>query len=166
MKCTVVDSPRAPPLTQVSVLTQVGAVIDLNSNTMDLMKIETTTTLRVLPSGHVAHKLTEFAFGGWKAPALEQTELFQVRTDVFLPVTVPGEFRLRSSKQCADFSSGFVCTVRDRSHLSPSHHQYDPDLCVDVIVSSDFFSDDQLAQETFNFECSFASGFDVDVNSA
>ena len=43
------------------------AVIDLNSNTMDLEKIQTTTTLRALPSGHVAHKLTEFAPGGWKA---------------------------------------------------------------------------------------------------
>ena len=34
-----------PPLTPVSLLKQVGAVIDLNSNTMDLKKIETTTTL-------------------------------------------------------------------------------------------------------------------------
>ena len=52
-------------------------MIDLNSNTMDLKKIETTTTLRAFPSGHVAHKLTEFAPGGWKAPTPEQTELFK-----------------------------------------------------------------------------------------
>ena len=52
-------------------------MIDLNSNTTDLKRIETTTTLRALPSGHVAHKLTEFAPGGWKAPTLEQTELFK-----------------------------------------------------------------------------------------
>ena len=133
---------------------------------MDLKKIETTTTLRALPGGHVAHKLTEFASGGWKAPTPEQTELFQVRTDVFRPVKLPGEFKPRSSKQCAGFSCGFVYTVRDRSHLSPSHHQQDPDLCVDDTMSSDHFSDDQLAQETSNFECSFASGFDMDVNSA
>ena len=68
-----------------------------------------------------------------------------MRTDVFRPVTLPGEFKSRSSKQCAGFSSGFVYTVRDRSHLSPSHHQRDPDLCVDDTVSSDLFSDDQLA---------------------
>ena len=74
VKYTVVDSPGVPPLTPVSLLKQVGAVIDLNSNTMDLKKIETTTTLRTLPSGHVAHKLTEFAPGGWKAPTLEQTD--------------------------------------------------------------------------------------------
>ena len=35
---------------------------------MDLKKIETTTTLRTLPSGHVAHKLTEFAPGGLESP--------------------------------------------------------------------------------------------------
>ena len=130
VKCVVVDSPGVPPLTPVSLLKQVGAVIDLNSNTMDLKKIETTTTSRTLPSGHVAHKLTEFASGGWKAPTLEQTELFQVRTDAFRPVTLSGEIKSRSSKQCAGFSSGFVYTVRDRSHLSPSHHQHDPHLCV------------------------------------
>ena len=33
-------------------------------------------------------------------------------------------------------------------------------------MSSDLFSDDQLAQGISNFECSFASGFDVDANSA
>ena len=108
VKYTVVDSPGVPPLTPVSLLKQVGAVIDLNSNTMDLKNIETTASLRTLPSGHVA-KLTEFAPGDWKAPTMEQTELFQVRTDV-----LPGEIKSRSSKQCVEFSSGFVYTVRDR----------------------------------------------------
>ena len=79
VKYTVVDSPGVLPLTPVSLLKQVGAVIELNSNTMDLKKIETTTTLRTLPSGHVAYKLTEFALGGWKASTLEQTDLFQVK---------------------------------------------------------------------------------------
>ena len=98
VKYTVVDSTGVPPLTPVSLLKQVGAAIDLNNNTMDLKKIETTTTLRTLPSGHVAHKLTEFAPDGWKAPTLEQTDLFQVKTDVFRPVTLPGEIKSRSSK--------------------------------------------------------------------
>ena len=111
VKYTVVDSPGVPPLTPVSLLKQVGAVIDLNSNMMDLKKIGTTTTLRTLPSGHVAHKLTEFAPDGWKAPTLEQTDLFQVKTDVFRPVTLPGENKSRSCKQCVGFSSGFVYTV-------------------------------------------------------
>ena len=114
VKYTVVDSPGVPPLTPVSLLKQVGAVIDLNSNTMDLKKIETTTTLRTLPSGHVAHRLTEFAPDGWKAPTLEQTDLFQVKTDVFHPVTLPGEIKSKSSKQCVGFSSGFVYTVRNQ----------------------------------------------------
>ena len=166
VKCIVLDSPGVPPLTPVSLLKQVGAVIDLNSNTMDLKKIETTTTLRALPSGHAAHKLTQFAPGGWKAPTLEQTELFQVRTHVFRPVTLPGEIKPRSSKLCAGFSSGFVYRVRDRSHLFPSHHQHDPDLCIDETMSSDLLSDDQLAQGTSGFEFSFASGFDVNANSA
>ena len=121
VKYTVVDSPGVPPLTPVSLLKQVGAVIDLNSNTMDLKKIETTTTVRTLPSGHVARKLTEFAPGGWKAPTLEQTDLFQVKTDVSRPVTLPGESEPRSSKQCAGFSNGFVYTVPDRSYPIPSH---------------------------------------------
>ena len=166
VKYTVVDSPGVPPLTPVSLLKQVGAVIDLNSNTMDLKKIETTTTLRTLPSGHVAHKLTEFAPGGWKAPTLEQTDLFQMKTDVFRPVTLPGEIKSRSSKQCVGFSSGFVYTVRDRSYPTSSHHQHDPGLCVDDAMSSDLLFDDQLAQRTSGFECSFASGFDVNANSA
>ena len=157
VKYTLVDSPGVPPLTPVSLLKQVGAVIDLNSNTMDLKKIETMTTLRTLPSGHVAHKLTEFAPGSWKAPTSEQTELFQVKTDAFRPVTLPGEIKSRSSKQCVGFSSGFVYTVPDRSYPTPSHHQHDPDLCVDDAMSSNFLFDDQLAQRTSGFECSFAS---------
>ena len=119
VKYTVVDSPGVPPLTPVSLLKQVGAVIDLNSNRVDLKKIETTTTLRTLPSGHVAHKLTEFAPGGWKAPTLEQTDLFQMKSDAFRPVTLPGEIKSRSSKQCDGFSSGFVYTVRDQSYPTP-----------------------------------------------
>ena len=168
VKYTVVDSPGVPPLTPVSLLKQVGAVIDLNSNTMDLKKIETTTTLRTLPSGHVAHKLTEFAPGGWKAPTLEQTDLFQVKTDAFRPVTLPGEIKSRSSKQCVGFSSGFVYTVRNQSYPIPSHHQHDPDLCIDDAMSSDLLFDDQLAQRTswfrvficfwFRRECQLSDG--------
>ena len=119
-----------------------------------------------MPSGHVAHKLTEFAPGGWKAPTREQTGLFQVRTDVFRPVTLRGEIKSRSSKQCVGFSSGFVYTVRDRPYPTPSHHQHDPDLCVDDAMSSGLLFDDQMAQRTSGLECSFASGFDVNANSA
>ena len=72
VKYTVVDSPGVPPLKPVSLLKQVGAVIDLNNNTMELKKIGATTALRILPTGHVAHKLTEFASGGWNAPTPEQ----------------------------------------------------------------------------------------------
>ena len=69
--------------------------------------------MRALPSGHVAHKLTEFAPSGREALTPEQTELFQVRTDVFRPVTLPGELKPRSCKQCAGSSSGFVYKVRE-----------------------------------------------------
>ena len=88
VRYTVVDSPGVPPLTPVSLLKQVGAVIDLNNNTMELKKFETSTSLKVLPTGHVVHKLTEFAPGGWKAPTLEQTKLFQARSDVFRPASL------------------------------------------------------------------------------
>ena len=37
---------------------------------------------------------------------------------------------------------------------------------VNGIVKSDLLFDDQLAQRTPGFECSFASGFDVNANSA
>ena len=129
---------------------------------MDLKKIETTTTLRALP--HVAHKLTEFAPGGWKAPTLEQTELFQVRTVVFRPVTLPGEFKPRPRKQCTGFPSVFVYTVRDRSHLSPSHHHHSAAAIAHTEAKAKTrgrrkeittISDDQLAQGTSNFEWSF-----------
>ena len=99
VKHTVVDSPGVPPLTPVSLLKHVGAVIDLNNNTMELKKIGTTTALRILPTGHVAHKLTEFASGGWKAPTPEQTKLFQARSDVFRPLTLPGESKQRRQYQ-------------------------------------------------------------------
>ena len=59
-----------------------------------------------------------------------------------------------------------VRSPRSVTSLSPFQHQHDPDLCVDDTMSSDFLPDDQLAQGTSNFECSFASGFDVDANSA
>ena len=150
----------------MSLLKQVGAVIDLNNNTMDLKKIETTTTLRTLPSGHVAHRLTEFAPDGWKAPTLEQTDLFQVKTDVFRPVTLPGEIKSKSSKQCVGFSSGFVYTVRNQSYPISSRHQHDPDLRIDDAMSSDLLFDGQLAQRAPGVECSFASDFDVNANSA
>ena len=145
VKYTMVDSPGVPTLTSVSLLTQVGAV-----NTMDLKNIE--TTLRVLPSGHVAHKLTEFAPGGWEVPTPEQTELFQVNADEFLPVTLPGEFTPRPRKHCVRFSNGFVRTVHDRSH-----HQHVLDLCVDDTGSSDLFTNDQFSRKPPMFECSFAS---------
>ena len=77
VKCTVVDSPGVPPLTPVSLLKQVDAVIGLNSNKMDLKKIETTTTLRTLPSGHVAHKLTEFAPGFGKLQHWNRRSFFK-----------------------------------------------------------------------------------------
>ena len=108
VKYTVVDSPGVPPLTPVSLLRQVGAVIDLNNNTMELKKIGATTALRILPTGHVAHKLTEFASGGWKAPTPEQTKLFQTRSHVFRPVSLPGEFKQGGRYQTVDFSSGLA----------------------------------------------------------
>ena len=101
----MVDRPRVPPLTPVSLLTPVGAVIDLNINTLELKKIGAMTALRILPTGHVAHKLTEFASGGWKAPTPEQTKLFQARSDVFRPVTLPGESKKRRQYQISDFTS-------------------------------------------------------------
>ena len=50
VKYTVVDSPGVPPLTPVSLPKQVGAVIDLNSSTMDLQKIKTTNICEHLES--------------------------------------------------------------------------------------------------------------------
>ena len=86
------DSAAVRLLTPVSLLRQVGAEIDLNNNTMELKKIGATTALRILPTGHVAHKLIEFGSGGWKAPTLGQTKLFQARSHVSRPVILPREF--------------------------------------------------------------------------
>ena len=81
-------------------------------------------------------------------------------------VTLPGEIKSRSGKQCVGFSSGFVYTVRNHSYSTSSHHQHDPDLCIHDAVSSDLLFDDRLAQRTSGFECSFATGFDVNAKSA
>ena len=89
-----------------------------------------------------------------------------MKTDAFRPVTLPGEIKSRSSKQCVGFSSCFVDTVRNQSHVFPSYHQHDPDLCVDDAMPYDLLFDDQMAQRTSGFECSFASGFDVNAKSA
>ena len=70
VRYTVIDGRGVPPPDTSVPLKQIGAVTDWNIDTVELKKIETTTSLRVLPSGHVAHKLTEFAPGGSKAPSL------------------------------------------------------------------------------------------------
>ena len=57
-------------------------------------------------------------------------------------------------------------TVLNHSYPTPSHHQHDPDLYIDDAMSSDLLFDDLLAQRAPGFECSFASGFDVNANSA
>ena len=95
----------------VSLLKQLGAWIDLNNNTMELKKIETTTSLRVLKTCHVAHKLSEFALGGGKAPTPEQTKLLQARSDDIRPVVLPGESGERRQYQITDFSSGLEYMV-------------------------------------------------------
>ena len=165
MKYTVVDSPGVPPLTPVSLLRQVGAVIDLNNNTMELAKTGATTALRILPTGHVARKLTEFASGGWNAPTPEQTKLFQARSHVFRPVTLSGEFQLRRQYQTVDFSSGLAYTISNHSHVSPRFNICACDRCGDDQLTSDCSSVAVLTQKPFTCERSFASGFDVDANS-
>ena len=165
VKYTVVDSPGVPPLTPVSLLRQVGAVIDLNNNTMELKKIGTTTALRILSTGHVAHKLTEFASGGWEAPTLEQTKLFQARSHVFRPVTLPGEFKQRRRDQTVDFSSGLAYTISNHSHVSPRSNTCACDPCGDDQPTSDCSSGSVLTQKSSICERSFASGFDIDAKS-
>ena len=73
VRYTVVIRPGVPPLTLVSILKQVGTLIDLNND------IETTTSLRVLSSRHVAHKLIEFVPDCWKALTPWQTKFLQAR---------------------------------------------------------------------------------------
>ena len=138
VRYTVVDSPGVPPLTPLSLLKQVGAVIDLNNNTMELKKIETTTSLRVLPTGHVAHKLTEFAPGGWKAPTPEQTKLLQARSDDFRSVVLPAKSRQRRQYQIADFPSGLAHTVSNRPHVSLRRDICTCDCRNDDTVTTDF----------------------------
>ena len=164
VKYTVVDSPGVPPLTPVSLLKQVGAVIDLNNNTMELKKIGATTALRILPTGHVAHKLTEFASGGWKAPTPEQTKLFHARSGVFRPVTLPGESKQRRQYQISDFSSCLAYTVSNHSHVSPCRNVCACDRRIDDIATNDCSSGAVLTQKPSTCESSFASGFDVDAN--
>ena len=163
---TVVDSPGVPPLTPVSLLKQVGAVIDLNNNTMELKEIKTTTSLRVLPTGYVAHKLTEFASVGWKAPTLEQTKLFQARSDIFRPMTLPGEFIRRRQYQTVHFSSGLAYTIPNHSHVSSHSNICACDRCDDDRMTGDCSSGAVSTQKPFTCVRSFASGFDVDANSA
>ena len=140
-------------------------MIDLNNNTLELKKIGATTALRMLPTGHVAHKLTEFASGGWKAPTPEQTKLFQARSDVFRPVTLPGESKHRRQYQIADFSSGLAYTVSNHSQVSPRSNICACDRCGDDQPTGDCSSGAVLTHKPSTCERSFASGFDVDANS-
>ena len=130
--------------------------LPLNNNTMELKKIETTTT------GHVAHKLTEFASGGWKAPTPEQTKLFQARSDDFRP----GGSRQGRQYQIADFSSGLAYTVSNHSHVSPCCNVSACDRRDDDQATDDCSSSAVLTQKLSTFESSLASGFDVNANSA
>ena len=122
VKYTVVDRPGVPPSTAVSLLRQVGAVIDLNNNTMELKKIGTTTALRILSTGHVAHQLTEFASGGWKAPTPEQTKLFQARSHVFRPVTLPGELKQATRSDCGFLTWSCLYDLKSFSRVSAFKH--------------------------------------------
>ena len=149
VRYTVVDSLGVPRLTPVSLLKQVRAVIDLNSDTMELTRIETTTSLRVLPSGHVAHKLT--ASGGWRAPTFEQTKLFQARSGDFIPMILPVELRPRRQRQSADLSSGFAHMVSIRPHPFSCHRDCNHDWWYDT-VDTDFASGDVSAQEPSMFD--------------
>ena len=116
--------------------------------------------MRILPTGHVAQKLTEFASGEWKAATLEQTKLFQARSDVFRPVS-----KQRRRYQTSDFSSGLAYTVSNHSHVSPRSNICACDRCGDDQPTSDCSSGAVLTQESSTCERSFASGFDVDANS-
>ena len=132
-------------------------MIDLNNHTMELKKIEATTSLRVLPTGHVAHNLTEFAPGGRKVPTREQTKLFQART---------GDFRKDDST---------------RSQISQVVSHIQPPLTLTclcaatyVLVIVELMTKRPLTtllvmyklKNPSTSECSFASGFDVDANSS
>ena len=132
---------------------------------MELKKIGATTALRIFPTRHVAHKLTEFASGGWKAPTPEQTKLFQARSDVFRPVTLPGESKQRRQYQISDFSSGLAYTVSIHSHVSPRSNICACDRCGGDQPTSDCSSGAVLTQKPSTCERSFASGFDIDANS-
>ena len=113
----------------------------------------------------MAHKLTEFASGGWKAPTPEQTKLFQARSHVFRPVTFPGEFKQRRRDQTVDFSSGLAYTISNHSHVSPRFNICACDRCGDDQLTSDCSSGAVLTQKPSNCERSFASGFDIDAKS-
>ena len=147
-------------MTPVSLLKQVVAVINLNhlnNNTMELKEIETTTSLRVLPTGYVAHKLTEFASGGWKAPTLEQTKLFQARSDIVRPVTLPGEFIRRRQYQTVDCSSGLAYTIPNHSHVSSHSNICACDRCDDDRITGDCSSGAVSTQKPSTCVRSFAS---------
>ena len=167
VKYTVVDSPGVPPLTPVSLLKQVGAVIDLNSNTMDLKKIETTTTLRTLPSGHVAHKLTEFAPGGWKAPTLEQTDLFQVKTRR-VPSRDSAWRDQIEVKQTVCWILKWFCVHSPQSFIFHFRLTINMILTCVLTMPCPLTSSSMInwLKEHPGFECSFASGFDVNAKSA
>ena len=132
---------------------------------MELKKIGATTALRILPTGHVAHKLTEFASGGWKAPTPEQTKLFQARSHVFRPVTLPGESKQRRQYQTLDFSSGLAYTISNHPHVSPRSNICACDRCGDDQPTSDCSSSAVLTQKPSTCDRSFASGFDINANS-
>ena len=121
-----------------------------------LKKIEAAISLRVLPTGHVAHNLTDFAPGGWKVPTREQTKLFQART---------GDFRNDDSTR-SQISQVVSHIFPTHSHLSLCRNICACDCRTDDQTTTDYPSGDVLTQEASTSECSFASGFDVEANSS
>ena len=61
---TIIDNPAVPPLTPVNLLRALGTGVNLPDSTMELRRLNKSTALKRLPTGHVSHSLTEFAAEG------------------------------------------------------------------------------------------------------
>jgi hypothetical protein len=65
---TVVDDRKVPPLTPISTLHLMGAVIDIPGNEIHFTKCGgASTKMSTIASGHRQHSLLEFGSNGWKA---------------------------------------------------------------------------------------------------
>ena len=118
LECTVVKE-EVPLLLPVKLLREVEAVIDLQSDRLQLKKFDASTPMRVASTGHATVSVVDFGEKGWSLP-IEAVKL-GVREEPFrLDCFVRGgvHFAAMSGTFCSDYASQLPLTTDSALHQS------------------------------------------------